>query len=104
MTLIDSGARQLLNLPPVVEIDRSVVDDDRVRAGIPYDHLPTTVLGGWNYAFERAVLVRVIFGLDGQPALLRVVGRTLRNRPADQHPVDLQTEVVVQPTRGVFLD
>src|SRR5690606_5543250 len=47
---------------------------------------------------------RVILDMHRQALVGRVQARSLGHGPADQGPVQLQAEVVVQPPGGVFLD
>jgi hypothetical protein len=63
---------------------------------VPDDHVAGAVLPRRDDALEREVLDRVVLGAHRQPALLRVERWALRHRPAHEHPIDLQPEVVVQ--------
>jgi hypothetical protein len=71
---------------------------------IPQLHGAAAVLAFRDRAFEVAVVERVIFDLHGQPFVLRRQGGALRHRPGFEHAVELQAQVVVQPTCRVFLD
>src|SRR5262245_37149633 len=73
-------------------------------AAIPDHHRARAVLGLRNLAFERRIFERMILGPYGEPAVLRIVARLLRHRPALQHAVVLEPEVIVQPRRVVPLD
>src|SRR5262245_23970122 len=48
---------------------------------IPYDHGAAAVLALRDVALELEVLHRMVFGLHGQPLLVRAVARTVRSRP-----------------------
>src|SRR6185436_15667635 len=72
-------------------------------AGVPDDHVATAVLAGWDDALKVDVLQRVILDVDSHPAHGGVKGGSLWHRPADQHAVDLEPQVVVQPARPVAL-
>ena len=50
------------------------------------------------------MLVRVVFGLDRQPSLVRTVRRALWNGETDQDASDFETEVVVEAPGRVLLD
>src|SRR5262249_25142620 len=52
---------------------------------------------------ERSVLERVVLDVDGEPLLRRIEARPLRHRPALEDAVELESEVVVEPARGVLL-
>jgi hypothetical protein len=73
------------------------------RAAIPHEHRAAAVLALRDHAFERGVLERMVLGLDRHAAVARDEARTLRNRPALEHAVELEPEVVVQPASGVLL-
>jgi hypothetical protein len=57
-----------------------------------------------NDALEVSVRDRVILDVHGEPLHLGVEARPLRDRPAQQHAVELEPEVVVQSGSGVLLD
>jgi hypothetical protein len=46
----------------------------------------------------------MVFDVHGQPLLARNEARSFRHRPALQHAVEFQAEVIMQPPRRVFLD
>ena len=71
---------------------------------VPDDHRTGAVLALGDDALERGVVERVVLDMDGQPLLRRVEARPARHRPAPQHAVMLQPEIVVQPRRIVLLD
>ncbi len=76
----------------------------RVDAAIPDDHLAGAVLPGWNHAFERGIVVRVILGLDGKALLAAIERRTLGHGPGFEDAVAFEPEVVVQPRGRMLLD
>src|SRR3546814_13121493 len=57
-----------------------------------------------NGPFERAVFQRVVLDADGEALLAGHQARPLGDRPALQHAVHLQAQVVVQPPRRMLLD
>ena len=57
-----------------------------------------------DHAFEVGVLDGVVLYVHGQALLFRVHRRALGHRPALQHAVHLEPEVVMKPPRGVLLD
>ena len=71
--------------------------------GVPHDDVAAAVLAARDHALEVEVLERVVLDVERRPPDRRVEGRTLRHRPADQHAVDLEPEVVVQPAGPVPL-
>ena len=62
------------------------------------------ILALGNGAFEIRIVERVILDGDRQPLFAGHKARPARHRPALQRAVDLEAEVVVQPSRVVFLD
>jgi hypothetical protein len=46
----------------------------------------------------------MIFGLLCEPTHLRVEAGAFRHRPAFQRALDLEPQIIVQPSRGVLLD
>ena len=73
-------------------------------AAVPDDHFPGAVLLRRDRPFEAGVVERMVLDVDRHLHLRRVVRRPLRHRPAQQHAVVLEAEVVVQPARPVLLD
>ncbi len=74
------------------------------RPGVPDSHVAGAVLPSGDHALEVDVLHRVVLHAKGAAPPLRVEGRPLGHRPADQDPVDLEPEVVVRAPRPVTLD
>ena len=68
---------------------------DRDRAG--------AVFAPRDLALERGVLQRMILRLDREMIDGRRIRDALRHGPADEHPVTLQPEVVVQPPSAMLL-
>jgi hypothetical protein len=71
---------------------------------VPYDYGSGSVIAFRYDALELAVLDRVVFSVDSQPLVLRIRRRALGNRPRNQDPVHLQTEVIVDMACSVLLD
>jgi hypothetical protein len=46
----------------------------------------------------------MVLGLDGEPLLAGIEGRSARHRPRFQDAVALQAEIVMQPARRMLLD
>ena len=57
---------------------------------------PRTVLPGGNLTLELRVVQRVILDVHGEMAASRRERQPFRHRPAEQHPVPLEPEVVVE--------
>ena len=72
-------------------------------AVVPQDDVALAVAAR-DDPLEPAVGVRVVLDLDGQRLARRVEARALRHGPADEHAVDLEAQVVVQPAGPVALD
>ena len=75
-----------------------------VCACVPHDHLARAVLPPRDRGFEGQVLERMILGVHGQMVDGRGVRQVLRHRPADQHAVAFQSEVVMQSPGVVLLN
>src|SRR5262249_57199530 len=57
-----------------------------------------------DHAVEVEVLDRVVLDVDGQALDRRVQGWAVRHRPAHQHAVDLEPQIIVHPAGTVTLD
>ena len=79
---------------PAIEIGLRIAHR-RPGAGIPDDHRPAAVLALRDHPLEVDVFQRMVLGLHRQPLLLRVERRSLRHRPALQHPAEFQPQVVM---------
>ena len=74
------------------------------RAAVPDDDVAAAVLARRDHALEVGVLDGVVLDLHGQPARSGIQGRPLRHGPAEEGPVELQAQVVVQAGGAVALD
>src|SRR5690606_28048158 len=79
------------------------VAERRPVTAIPDHDAAGAVLVLGDLALEVGVLERVVLGLHREPAILRVEARLFRHRPALQHAVVLEPEVVMEPARIVLL-
>ncbi len=91
-----------LEMAPFVPVLR--IADRLPRAAIPDDDGARAVLMRRNDALEGAVLQRMVFDVHREPLLVRVEAWALGDRPAQQHAIELQPEVVMELARRVFLD
>ena len=73
-------------------------------AAIPDDHRAAAILALRDRALEVAIFERVILDMDRQTLLARHQARPARHRPALQHAVHLEPQIVVQASGGVLLD
>ena len=76
----------------------------RVDAAVPDDHLAGAILAGGNHAFERGIVVRMIFDMHSEPLFVTIERRSLGHGPGQQDTVAFEPEVVVQPGGGMLLD
>jgi hypothetical protein len=74
------------------------------RPPVPDDDIARPVLASRDHALEVEVLDGMVLDVDRHPSLAGVERGPARHRPADQHPVDLEADVVVEPGRAVPLD
>src|SRR5262249_51799580 len=72
-------------------------------AVVPEEHRPATVLPLRDHSLEGPVFDRMVLGADRETLLGRVETGTFGHRPAEKHPVELETKVVVQTRRGMLL-
>ena len=74
------------------------------RPPVPDDDVARPVLLRRDDPFEIEVFDGVVLDVDGHAPRLAVEAGALRDGPADEHALDLEAEVVVQPGRAVALD
>src|SRR5438067_1609413 len=72
-------------------------------AAIPDNDRAAAILAFWDIPLELQIIHRMIFGLHRQALLARNEARTPGHGPALEHAVELETQVVMQPPRGMFL-
>src|SRR5690606_15236459 len=72
-------------------------------ARVPDDDGARAVLALRDDAFEGAVFQRMVLRAHGEALDGGVVARALRHRPAEQHAVVLEAEIVVKAGGGVLL-
>ena len=85
-------------------LDRIVGVHRFVGAPVPDDHVAAAVLARGDDTLEVEVLDRVVLDVHTEPPDLRVERRPLRDRPAHEHAVHLEPEVVVQRAGTMPLD
>src|SRR5262245_24914791 len=73
-------------------------------ATIPDHDRAAAILALRNSALELVVSNRMIFHFDSQALLTRHKAWSARHRPALHHAVELQTQIIVQPRCGMFLN
>ena len=73
------------------------------RAPIPDHHRPAAVLAFWDGALEVVVAHGMVFDVRRQPAFGGIQRGPFRDRPADEHALHLEAEVVVQPRCPMLL-
>ncbi len=74
------------------------------HATVPDDDFAGAVVPLGDDAFEVAVLHGVVFDVDGEALVGTGGGGALGNGPRPQHPFHFETQVPVQPGRGVHVD
>ena len=80
------------------------LDDGSPPPAVPEHDGTRPVLALRDHTLEGPVFDRVVLDAHREPLVARVEGRALRHGPAQQDPVQLQAEVVVEPRRRVLLD
>ena len=74
-----------------------------IQTPVPDDDGPGAVIAFGDNPFKILIVEGVIFHLYGQPFLGRVQGRPFGHRPALQHALQFQPEIVVQGPGRVFM-
>ena len=95
------GALELVAVEFEIDLAVVVIAVDMPLAAIP-DHHGAGAVTFRNHAFEIAVVERMILDLHRQMLLSRLEARPLGQRPAAQHAILFQPQIVVQPA-GVML-
>src|ERR1700677_4949833 len=70
---------------------------------IPNHYGAAAILPFWNRPFKASIFDWMIFHLYCQSLVSRKITRSLGNRPAFQHAMPAQPEVIMQPTRRMLL-
>ena len=83
--------------------DRVVAVCKLPRSPVPDDDVARAVLGVRDHAFEVEVLERVVFDVHGHPLHVGIERRSFWNRPTDENPIELESQVVVKPARSMAL-
>src|ERR1043165_1385546 len=78
--------------------------DQLVSAEIPHHHRATAILASRDDAFEVEIIDWMILSRHGESALILLERWTFRNGPRLKHVVHLETKVVMQMTRSMFLN
>src|SRR4051812_26397462 len=74
------------------------------KAEVPEHDGAAAILALRDGALEVPVIERVILGLDGKALVAGVKRRALGQGPGFKDAIDLKTQVIVKPCRGVLLD
>jgi hypothetical protein len=93
-----------VELQPSLRIPFVGVRLRRPGSAIPHHDGPGAVLLRRNYALEVTVFQRVILDVHRQTFVVGIEARALGYSPAQQHAVEFQPEIVVEPARRMFLD
>ena len=89
---------------PFADVPREVTEAPLVHAGVPQHHGTAAVLSCRNDSFKTAIGHRMILHLYPQAFDGRIEARTFGHCPTLQHAIQFQSEVVMQPTGGMFLN
>ena len=96
-------ARQL-ELEMALRVGGVRVAERRPGSAVPDQHRAGTVLLRRDHTFELPVFERVVLDVHCEALVVGVEARALGHRPAQQHAVELEPEVVVQAGGRVLLD
>ena len=75
-----------------------------IPAAIPHDDRACAVVVRGNHSLEIGILYGVVLHMNREALLLRPDRRALRDRPALQHPIDLEPQIVMGMPGRVLLD
>ena len=79
------------------------VADRRPCALVPHDDRAAAIFALGDRALEIGIFQRVVFDRDGEALLARDQARAAGHRPALEHAVQREAEIVVQPGRVMLL-
>ena len=79
------------------------IADRRPRPLVPDDDRAAAVFAFGDCALEVAIFERVVLDRDRQTFFARHQARAARDRPALEHPVQREAEIVVEPRRVMLL-
>src|SRR5262249_37087877 len=90
--------------PQVSLVDTAVrIAVGRPGAAVPHDHGAAAVFALWDVALEIEVLHGVIFGAHGEPLVADRETWPARHRPALEHAVEFEPQIVMGAPRRVLL-
>src|SRR5579864_1012513 len=73
-------------------------------AAVPDHHGATAILSLRNRALELVIFDGMILDMDGKPLVVGIKTWAAGDSPAFHHTVELEPQIVMQPTRGVLLN
>src|SRR5580692_5289299 len=73
-------------------------------AAIPELHRAAAVFACRNRSLEITVVERMVFHLDGEALIGRIIGGAASDRPGLENAIELEPQVVMQAPRRVLLD
>src|SRR5260370_28150866 len=105
----DPRSTKLFSMESEFQISVTKSSVDIRNFGSPSTSIPehdgtASILAFRNYAFERAVVERMIFHLRSQSFYGRIERRSLGHGPGQKHAAPLQPEVVMQIRRCMFVN
>ncbi|MCY1229696.1 hypothetical protein D9M72_420720 [compost metagenome] len=74
------------------------------RATIPDNHRAGAILFGRDLSLKIGIVERVVLHMDRDTLFAGIVARALGHRPTEQHAIEFEPEIVVQPLRPMLLD
>src|SRR2546426_142337 len=89
---------------PVGLSARRPVPERAEPAAVPDDRRPRAVAALGDHTLEVGVLEGMVLDVDGQALFAVADRRALGHRPAREHAVDLEPQIVAEPPRRVLVD
>src|SRR5260370_21039042 len=74
-----------------------------ILTAVPHDHRARAVIAFGDQPFEIGVFDRMVLDHHGEPLVMWIERGSLRYRPRAQHPFHLESEIVMERARRVFL-
>src|SRR5207249_9509909 len=93
-----------LELAPLDVFARRPVPERAEPTAVPDDRRPRAVAALGDHTLEVGVLEGMVLDVDGQALLAVADRRALGHRPAREHAVDLEPQIVMEPPRRVLVD
>src|SRR3546814_1904029 len=83
-----------------LDVLRALARDRRPAAAVPQHHAAAAIFALGDHAFEVGIGHRMVLGAHRETLVGGVGARPLGHRPAFEHAVDFEADVVMEPRRS----